>query len=161
MKKWLIAFRGGGGMGVPWAAVWGLAGALVGLITGGIGIDLGYVIFFSIIGATLGLIGGSVFSEVLGLVERHRSLGEMSLPRFGIGGALAALPSVLIWWGLDGYMPPLEVGMVAVVLALTGAGSAAGSLALARIADDRGLVDVGADVPNKVGPSQAHLGRHD
>ena len=67
----------------------------------------------------------------------------MSLPLFaGLGALATTLVSTIALWGA---FSPTVVTMTA-ILALLGAGSAAGSLALARSADDRELLDAGADV---------------
>ena len=75
---------------------------------------------------------------------RHR-FDEMSLPRFAfwgwlgvllLSGSLAAIGALGQTTGIVTYG----------VLPLLGAGSAAGSLALARRADDRELLEHGADV---------------
>ena len=69
----------------------------------------------------------------------------MSILGFAAGGALGGLLASGIMAGMwDG---PLElVKAVAISLTLLGAVSAAGSLALARRAEDRELLEAGADV---------------
>ena len=66
----------------------------------------------------------------------------MSLPRFAGWGAAGGVLLQLVMVGLG---QPTSVVMVG-LSALMAAGSAAGSLALARRADDRELLDAGADV---------------
>ena len=72
----------------------------------------------------------------------------MSLPRFAALGAL--VPSLMLvalaaFWRDGSLFTPR--GLVnTTFLALMGAGFAAGTLALARKADDRELLDAGADV---------------
>ena len=69
----------------------------------------------------------------------------MSLPRFAAGGAVGGL---LLWGILAGlWGGRLElVNGLAISFTLLGAGSAAGSLALARRADDGELLEHGEDV---------------
>lgn len=81
----------------------------------------------------VGFVSGAILSVVLGIAERRRTFDEMSLPQFASWGrVLLAIP-----W-LFGAGPPPTLGEIldtGVVKALMGAGSAAGSLALARRAD--------------------------
>jgi hypothetical protein len=97
----------------------------------------------------LGFLAGVTFSGVLGFVEGRRSFDQMSLPRFaawgGVGGLLLSLSFVPVA-GLGGDV----LVILGPVFALAGAGCAAGSLALARMADDAELLDIGAD-PDEVG----------
>ena len=93
---------------------------------------------------SLGFIGGAIFSTVLGIAEGRRRFDEMSVWRFGGWGALGGLLlPMLVLGGPAGLAGEgLFVGLVTVL----GAGSAAGSLALARRADDREFLEHGADV---------------
>jgi hypothetical protein len=145
MKKWLRRIRGAIGMGLTWAIAWFGAGLILLLVVGFGAADVPFPLFF----ALLGFLAGVIFSGILGIVEGRRRFDQMSLPRFavwgGIGGLLlsgifvsaAALAGEGLWEAL------LVLGPV---FALAGAGSAAGSLALARMAEDRELLDAGADV---------------
>ena len=139
MKKWLMRIRGAVGMGLTWAAAWFGAGAIVGVITG---VSAGSLVGFGGIFAALGFGGGTIFSIVLGITERRRRFDEMSLPRFAAWGAAGALLVSLFFEMSTGGLSV----MAASVLTLLGAGSAAGSLALARRADDRELLEHGEDV---------------
>jgi len=158
MKKWLKRIRGALGMGLIWATAWFGAGAILGLVAGIYGVVWGTAAwgtptgmilasagFFSILFAACGFVGGAAFSTVLAVAEGRRRFDEMSLLRFAAWGAagsfLLALPLLLSvlqwnggWFGVGG------------VLALMGAGSSAGALALARRAEDRELLEHGADV---------------
>ncbi len=142
MKKWLKRIRGALGLGLTWAAAWFGVGALIGLV-GGVG-----AVALAISWAQIGFIGGVIFSTLLGILEGRRRFDEMSLPVFaGIGGAVGGIIAVVL--GLNTVGPDtltlvwlLRTGAVF----LLGAGSAAGSLALARRADDRELLEHGADV---------------
>ena len=142
MKKWLKRVRGAVGMGLTWAAAWSGLGAMLGLaygiISGG-GLAVSFVsgiVAFSVIG----FIGGSAFSAVLGLAEGHRTFAKMSLSRFAgwgaVGGLLLFMPLFMVFG--EGIW--LGTVVMAGVVALIGAGSAAGSLALARRADDGDLL---------------------
>ncbi len=146
MKKWLKRIRGAISMALVWAAAWGGVGAIVGVAAASAGILVGSVVGVGGIFAALGFGAGTVFSIVLGIAEGRRRFDEMSLPRFAgwgaLGGFLLALPLLLL-------SDPLALDWVfgiSGVVALLGAGSAAGSLALARRADDRELLEHGADV---------------
>ncbi len=143
MRKWLKRIRGALGIGLTWAAAWGGFGIILALVVGGIRGDpfafLGDAIFY----AAIGFIGGAIFSTVLGIAERRRRFDELSVWRFAGWGALGGLlVPMLLLGGLAGGPGSLFIG----VFTLLGAGSAAGSLALARRADDRELLEHGADV---------------
>ncbi len=137
MKKWLRRIRGAIGMGLTWAAAWFGAGLI--LLVVGVRADVPFPLFFGL----LGFLAGVTFSGVLGMVEGRRRFDQMSLPRFaawgGVGGLLlsAVVGAAL---GGDAFL------VLGPVFALSGAGCAAGSLALARMAEDRELLDAGADV---------------
>jgi len=151
MKKWLKRIRGAVGMGLTWGAAWFGVGAILQPVTAGaivmVELFLGGLGF-----AMMGFIGGAAFSVVLGIAEGRRRFDEMSLPRFAGWGAVGGfLIMVLVWVvitsGLRVTLPfVLVAGVVGALGALMGAGSAAGSLALARKADDRELLEHGADV---------------
>lgn len=136
MRKWLRRLRGAIGMGLTWAAAWFSAGIAVLLVVGLDAADVPFPLFF----ALLGFLAGVTFSVILGVVERRRRFGQMSLPRFalwgGVGGLL--LSGVLaLTAGLAG-----ELLVLAPIFAMSGAGCAAGSLALARKAEGRGSLHV-------------------
>jgi len=123
------------GIGVTWAAAWGAAGSIVALgflLTTGSRPDAP----FPILASVFGFVGGLLFSGVLCVVERGHSVDQMSLPRFAAWGAVVGLVMSAVFvlavglpgdpaflWNLAGLGP---------VCAVAGAGSAAGSLALAR-----------------------------
>ena len=146
MKKWLKRIRGAVGMGLTWAVAWSPVGLIFAAVLGSLEV-LAYVVFGGMF-AVAGLIGGGAFSVVLGIAERRRTFDQMSLPRFAGWGALGGLLlSVLLLNSGGGAGGSALVGVVMVSLfTLMGAGSAAGSLALARRADDRELLEDGADV---------------
>lgn len=141
MGKWWRRIRGAIGMGLTWAAAWFATGMGLLLIVGPNAADVPFPLFFGL----LGFLAGLTFSGVLGLVEGRRRFDQMSLPRFslwgGVGGLLFATVFVAISGiGMDGLM------LLGPVFGLAGAGCAAGSLALARYAEDTELLDAGADV---------------
>jgi hypothetical protein len=98
--------------------------------------------------AVLGFVGGAIFSTVLRLTEGHRRFDELSLTRFAGWGAVGGilLGGIAVSAGLWGAgLGTVGAGMIGVAT-LLGAASAAGSLALARRADDRELLDASAAV---------------
>ncbi|MEX2529180.1 MAG: hypothetical protein WD960_00270 [Gemmatimonadota bacterium] len=139
MKKWLRPIRGAIGTGLTWAAAWFGAGMvmLLGLLmtTGSTGADVPYPLGFG----ALGFVAGVTFSVVLRLAEGRRRFDEMSLPRFAAwGGVGGLLFSAIFVGGVALAEGPSFLGNLVVlgpVFALAGAGSAAGSLALARRAE--------------------------
>ena len=142
MKKWLKRIRGTLGLGLTWAAAWAVVGALIGIVFfgGGINVEL---LANALLFAVSGFVGGVGFSGILALAGGRRTFDEMSLPRFAGWGALGGLlVSALLLSGGSGltFTSALVVGVVT----LMGAGSAAGSLALARRADR--ALEAGEDV---------------
>lgn len=154
MKPWLRRVRGAVGMGLTWAVGWALVGLLIGvasrLLTG-----LPWDTFFRVFDAPLpalaipGFIGGMLFSVVLGVAGRCRRFQELSLPRFAAWGALAGLllslvPAAMVAVGLATLAGP-EVSLwqltaaIGVPLTILCSASAAGTLALARKAENRDL----------------------
>jgi hypothetical protein len=125
-------------MGLTWALAWFGAGMILLLIVGPDAADVPFPLGFGFIG----FLAGVTFSGVLGIVEGRRSFDQMSLPRFagwgGLGGLLLSVVFVLAA-GLGGNV----ILVLAPVFALSSALSAAGSLALARMAD-REYLDAGA-----------------
>jgi len=150
MNKWVRRIRGAIGMGLTWAAAWFGAGMvlLMGLllVTGSTGADVPYPLGFG----AFGFIAGVTFSGVLGLVEGRRRFDQMSLPRFAGWGAAGGFLLSAIFVSIVALVEdPAFLGNLVVlgpVFALAGAGSAAGTLALARSAEDRELLETGRDV---------------
>ena len=95
-------------------------------------------------------LGGVTFSAVLGIAGRRRRLDEMSLPRFAawgaVGGLLVSLiPAAMVAVGLATLASNapgvwLLTAVVGGPVTLGSAISAAGSLALARRAEERALL---------------------
>jgi hypothetical protein len=141
--------RGAVGMGLTWAAAWGAAGAIT---------TLGFLLAtgrrpdapFPFVFAVFGFIAGVLFSGVLGLVEGRRRFEQMSLPRFaawGAAGGFVLSATFVLAVSLAGDPAFLwNLVVVGPLFAAAAAGSAAGSLALARRAKDRELLEAAADV---------------
>ncbi len=141
--------RGAVGMGLTWAVGFSIGAPLSDVFDAVfLGGAAGNILGDSLLGAFFGFVGGGVFSVALAIAGRRRSFHEMSLPRFAALGAL--VPSLMLvalaaFWRDGSLFTPR--GLVnTTFLALMGAGFAAGTLALARKADDRELLDAGADV---------------
>jgi hypothetical protein len=145
MTKWLRRVRGAVVMGLTWAVVWAPVGVLIGMIVDPDGsMDEPWVA----VGALPGFLGGVAFAAVLGVVGRRRRFDELSLPRFTAWGAAAGLLVGGSWVVLAlASDPPRWLLNVLVVgsLTLLSAVSAAGSLALARMAEQREPPGAGAD----------------
>ena len=145
MKNWLRRIRGAIGVGLTWAAVWTGVGVTVGVVMAVLGLDpASAIVDAAAAGVILGFAAGATFSMVLAITEGRRRFDEMSLPRFAFWGALGAL---LLSGLFTATFTVRAAGFVLYgILPLLGAGCAAGSLALARRADDRALLEHGADV---------------
>jgi hypothetical protein len=150
MKKWLQRIRGAFGIGLTWAAGWALVGAITGWVTGMfLGIPLGVVTTnYAVMFAVLGFIGGTIFSTVLSLAEGRRSFSQLSLPRFVAWGALGGLllGGLAVTAGLLGAGLTILGAVITGASTLLGAGSAAGTLVVARAAPRQALLKEGEDV---------------
>ncbi|MFQ5680217.1 MAG: hypothetical protein ACE5HP_12270 [Gemmatimonadota bacterium] len=144
MKRWLRRLRGAVGMGLTWAMAWFGAGMI--LLVVGVRADVPFPIGFG----ALGFLAGVTFSGVLGIVEGRRGFDQMSLPRFatwgGVGGLLLSVLFVLGVALAGDTTLPGHLVFLGPLFAVAGAGSAAGSLALARKAEEREWLDAGDDV---------------
>lgn len=142
MRKWLRRIRGAIGMGLIWALTWFGAGLILLLVVGVGAADVPFPLFFGL----LGFLAGVTFSGILGIVEGRRRFDQMSLPRFAAwGGVGGFLLSIVLAVALGGDAFPV----LGPIFALSGAGCAAGSLALARRAEARELLNAGADVSGR------------
>ena len=158
MRKWLKRIRGAVGMGLTWAIGWGFVGGLLGVLWLAVvetpATTLAFALALFQAGALVGFILGGTFSVVLAMEGRGRAFDEISLLRFTIWGAFGGLlmwaPLALTLVGAAGWSVGgtdlLELALTTTVLALLGAGSAAGTLVLARRADDSALLEHGVDV---------------
>ena len=142
--------RGAVGMGLTWAVGWSVIAPLLDVFEwvfqGG---GTPQILLGIPLGAILGFFNGGVFSVLLAVAGRRRRFDEMSIPRFAALGALVPLlmmVAFVVLVGGIGYLFTPDALGTATVLALTGAGFAAGTLALARKAEDRELLEAGADV---------------
>lgn len=138
MKRWLQRLRGTIGMGLTWSLGWFVAGGVFRLIVGPGTDDVPFPIRFGLVG----FLAGVTFSGVLGVVERRRGFDELSLPRFAGWGALAGL--VLFGAFALTAGPGGEPLFLAPLFAIAAAGSATGTLAVARRAGARESLDAAA-----------------
>jgi hypothetical protein len=149
MKKWLRRIRGAIGMGFTWAVAGGAAGTII---------NLGFLVRtgsrpdapFPIMLGAFGFVAGVAFSGVLRLVEGRRRFDQMSLSRFAawgaaVGFALSATFFLAVSRGDAAFLRYFVV--VGPVVAVAAAGCAAGSLALARRAQVRELLETTEDGP--------------
>lgn len=136
MPRWLRRVRSTVVMGVIWAIGWGFIG---GGVMETIVDPHGRIadIWPAVLGIP-GFFGGVIFSVVFAIAERRRRFDELSLPRFGawgaVAGALLSVPAIAAFGLGAGIIAPLTI---------LGAASASGTLALARRANDRRLIDAG------------------
>jgi hypothetical protein len=135
--------RGGVGIGLSWAFAWFAAGMILLLIVGPGAADVPFPLGFGF----LGFLAGVTFSGILGITERRRRFEQMSIGRFalwgGIGGVLFSLLFVpFAGLGLGG------LALLGPIFGLSGAACAAGSLAIARKAEEPGPLGDGG------GPSE-------
>jgi hypothetical protein len=149
MKIGWRRIRGALGIGLTWAAAWGGAGTIVMLgflLMTGSRPDAPFPLMFS----AFGFVAGVIFSGVLGLAESRRGFDQLSLPRFAAWGAAAGflLSAIFVLAVSLAGDPSFLWNLVVVgpVFAVAAASSAAGSLALARKAQDRELLETTRDV---------------
>lgn len=156
MGKWLRRIRGAIGIGLTWAVGWAPVGALVGWVTGmALGVPLvGVATNYAVLFAVLGFVGGTVmFSTVVRIAEGRRSFDELSMPRFVAWGALGGLGlgALAVALGILGAGFGVLGVAIASVATMLGAGSAAGTLAVARAGDPlRGIESGGGDARERV-----------
>jgi hypothetical protein len=148
VKKWLRRVRSAVVMGLIWAAVWAPVAVLIGLIVDPDGsMDEMWVA----IGAYPGFLGGVVFATVLGILGGRRRFDELSLPRCAAWGAVAGLLVGVFPFAVGEPTSRLPLWLLGVIvigsLTLLSAVSAAGSLALARRAEQRELRAADPDMP--------------
>lgn len=151
MSRWLQKLRGALGLGLTWAFAWFAAGMALLLVVGPDAADVPFPVGFGF----LGFLAGVTFSVVLGLTEGRKRFDEMSIPRFALWGGLGGVAFSVVFSlvaGL-GLSMPLVLGPV-----FGGAGAlcAAGTLALARMAEDPKGLESGAEL-DEVGLSEAEM----
>lgn len=141
MKKWLRRTRAAIVMGLTWGIAWGLVG---GFIMEAIADPHGRILdMWPQTLAIPGFLGGVVFSVVLWLTERRRRFDELSLGRVAVSGAVAGLLLCGLAVALLGASSLARAALIIVPVTLLSAGSAAGSLTLARMAKKPELLDAG------------------
>jgi hypothetical protein len=135
-------------MGLTWAVAWAIVGG--GLMEGIVDPNGRILDMWPQTLAIPGFLGGVVFSVVLWMTEGRRRFDELSLPRFAVWGAVAGgvLGALALAAGAFPGVTPLWLRAAALIgpVAILCAGSAAGTLALAKKAVERGLLDAGVDV---------------
>jgi hypothetical protein len=139
MGKWLRRIRGAIGIGITWAAAWGVVGMVPRWLFG-FNTDAPFPIIFGV----LGFIAGVIFSGLLMLTEGRRGFDELSLPRFAAWGAVGGVLLSAIFT----RVASLGFGDVLAIVptfAVASAICASGSLALARRAGMRELPDSRGD----------------
>ena len=143
MRKFLRRLRGILGTGLTWAFGW--AGVTLALNLVG-GIPLQFIGQIVLSGVVRGFIAGAGFAVILSIAERRHTLEDLSIRRValwgGIGGSLVFVSVIPFLIPLG--VPLGSILMPLVINALTGAGFASGSVALARKAD--GALSRGEDV---------------
>lgn len=135
MTTWLRHTGRAFWMALSWAVLWAPLGVLLGMIMDPDGsMDEPWIG----LGAYPGFLCGIVFSAVLGIIDRHRSLAELSLSRVDAWGAVSGLLVMApLFTGLLGT-PNTEHAlwqaryMIVVAVILLSSISAIGSVALAR-----------------------------
>ncbi|MBW3572917.1 MAG: hypothetical protein KY467_17610 [Gemmatimonadetes bacterium] len=146
MNRWLRRIRGAIGMGLTWALVWAPVAVLIGMV---VDPDGSLDEMWPAIGAYPGFLGGVVFAAVLGIAARRRRLDQLTLARVAAWGALAGLLVGVLPFTVGESTSKLPLWLLASVvigsITLLSALSAAGSLALARMAEKRELLHAGAD----------------
>ena len=151
METWLRRLRGALGMAVLWGLAWFAGGIVLLLIVGLDAADVPFPLGFGV----LGFLAGALFSGILGLIEGGRGFHQLSLPRFAGWGAAAGLLSSALFAvtvSLVGGGAMLDdLVFLAPLFAAIGAGSAAGSLALARRGEDPALLEAGPDGEREAG----------
>ena len=155
MKSWLKRIRGTIGVGLTWAVGWGLFGGIQWFIRAGAEFGVELALSLGLQYAVAGFVAGVTFAAVLRLTDGQRRFDELRAPRFaawgGLGGFLigAAYAGVLtVVFGADGPGMAAALAEFVAITTFLGAGCAAGSLAIARAADDRQLLEAGADTVN-------------
>ena len=134
-------------MGLTWGFAWFAAGMVLLLIVGPDAADVPFPLGFGL----LGFMAGVTFSGVLVFGEGRRRFDQMSLPRFARWGAVGGLLfSVIFVFAAAAFAEGAtfiqNLVFLGPLFAGIGAGSASGLLALARRAQNRELLEAGAEV---------------
>lgn len=163
MGKWLRRLRGAIGMGFVWGLAWGIGGLMIGvasILLPGLPWDAVFEVFDAPLPALAlpGFVGGGFFSLVLSTAGRRRRFSELSLGKFALYGAvggvlLTLFPLGLAAVGLATIKPGalIPILFAGIPIAVLSAGSAVGSLMIARRGEDRQL-GAGREGPKAIGP---------
>jgi hypothetical protein len=141
-------------MGLTWFAGWVAVGFLMEIVD-----PNGQIadIWPAVLGLP-GFFGGVAFSVVLRVAAGKRRFDELSLPRFGALGAVAGAMLGLIPFAIGeptGDLPVWQaVGLVCGFTTVLCTVSATATLAIARMSEDRELLDASGDV-SEVGLSES------
>lgn len=136
--------KAGLGMGLIWAVGGAGIGGIIEFVANFVP-ALNFIDMWIPLFAIPGFVGGMIFSLVIGIAARHRKFEELSVPAFGAWGALGgvllvALAAAIGWGG-----PFLALPFI-----LMSAGGAAGSLAIARMAERRAELGSGSGAPKEL-----------
>lgn len=140
VQKWLRRIRGVIGMGLLWAAGGAAIGGVIELLDNVLPGGLAMASAVDMWPQTLAVVAfrrGVLFAVVLGLARGHRRFEDFSLAQFAGLGAVAGLLLGALSIALGGGL--VVAGVTTGLSAIAGAAS----LALARQAEARGLLDAG------------------
>jgi hypothetical protein len=138
MEKWLRRIGGAIGIGLTWAAAWGLAGMVPRWLFG-FNTDAPLPLVFGVLGFT----GGVIFSALLALFERRHTFGQLTVSRFATWGAMSGLLLSALFTRLAS-LGAGDVFVIAPTFAVICGVCASASLALAKRAKVRELPGVSA-----------------
>jgi hypothetical protein len=141
VTKWLKRIRGVVGMGLIWAVGGLCIGALIELVDNVAPSAHSFTRLVDMWPQTLAIVAfrrGVLFALVLGVARGGRRFEEFSLAQFAAWGAAAGLALGLVSMASGAGI------LFLVITTLLSALAGAGSLALARVAERRGLVGAGA-----------------
>ncbi|NNM06578.1 MAG: hypothetical protein HKO65_15905, partial [Gemmatimonadetes bacterium] len=93
IKTLFRKIRGILGTGLTWAVGWAGVWAGLSLVTGN---SLGRILEAASNGAVIGLIAGGTFALILGVVERKRTLADLSLKRVALWGGMGGMALLLL-----------------------------------------------------------------
>jgi len=159
MGNWARRLRGTIGMGLTWALGWAVIGG--GVMEGIFDPDGKLLDMWPQTLAIPGFIGGVVFSGLLWATAGRRRFEELTLASFGGWGAAVGilLGSLALAAGLAPGVAPLWLRVAVIVgpPALLSAVSAAGTLALARLAAGRNRLE-GTSAREPIGPGEGGNG---
>lgn len=147
MRTWLRRLRAALGMGVTWALAWGFVGGLIELALNIFpNLPLPSIDMWIQTLAMPGFLGGLAFSSLLRVGEGRRRFDELSLSRFGAWGAAGGLAvGALVAFALGQGLPREALVAILGTTGVLGAASATGTLALARMSEDRDLLREGQE----------------